>query len=192
MGFKSTKKIDSIPIHVSDKLMLKKIYDYEEIISSIEQVAKQIKSDYKNEPLVVLAIMNGSLHLASHLMRLMPSHVEFNSLLAESYGSKLSSGDLKISGLEFLDVENKHVLIIDDTLDTGKTMAHFLREIKKLKPLSAESLILISKQEIKQKRMVTPKYTIFTIDKGFLVGFGLDYRKEMRNLTDIYVVEEQS
>lgn len=161
----------------------------EEIQSAIIRTADDISQDYKGKSLTLVMIMKGAIHVTSDLMRHLkvPSTLEY--VQTSSYGQNgTEPGKLTLFGLERLDIKGKDVLLIDDILDTGETLSQVTHELFKQNPASLKTLVLLKKSKgdpLNLKRYAD--YPIFTIGNAFVIGYGLDYKEQFRELPDIWV-----
>lgn len=159
----------------------------EEISQKIKEAAAQIDAEYQDKDLTVIMIMKGSLCVAADFIRQLNIPCTLEYMKASSYGQNgKTSGELKITGLENFDFTSKHVLIIDDIFDTGKTMATIVEQLKSKNPKSLKTLVLLLKNNPKQITHYRPDYTLFEIEDRFVVGFGLDYKEYYRGLPGVY------
>lgn len=159
----------------------------EEISARIKEVAHQLEEEYRGEPLTIVMVMQGSLCLTADLIRALhiPCSVDF--IRASSYGKNgTTPGDLYITGIEQLDLADKNVLVVDDILDTGKTMGTIVAQLKQLGPKSLKSLVLLLKNVPRLPIRYQPDFTLFRIENRFVIGYGLDYKELYRNLPGIY------
>jgi hypoxanthine phosphoribosyltransferase len=161
------------------------------IKSKVKEIARIIERDYQSKDLVIVMILKGALCIAADLIR--EIHLPFNleAIQCSSYGELGSQrGELKVSGLERINVHTRDVLIVDDIFDSGHTMAALYKELRKQNPRSIKSCVLLSKNvpHITDK----PDYVLFDIENEFVVGYGLDYKELYRGLSGIYVLEHGS
>ena len=160
----------------------------EEIAEAVKKLGAQITRDYANKELVMVCILKGASLFFTDLIREvdLPLSVEFMSV--SSYGSGTSStGVVRI--LKDLDrnIENKHVLIVEDIVDSGKTLHYLTNLLTQRRPASIRIATLLDKPA---RRVVdlTVQYSCFNIPDAFVVGYGLDYDEKYRNLPDIGVL----
>jgi hypoxanthine phosphoribosyltransferase len=167
---------------------LEKVVSQDQIVSQIRQFATLIQQDYQGEEICILAILKGALWFATDLMKELRMPVCLQTISCSSYGQNGTiSGDLTISGLEKLNLKGKHVLVVDDVCDTGKTLFNVIEGLKKLEPKSLKSMVLVSKSN-RGPEDYQPDYVLFDLGKRFIVGYGLDYKEYYRGLPDIYVL----
>lgn len=153
----------------------------------ILEIGEQINEDYKDKKPLFLSILNGAFVFAADLYReiSIPSEISFIKL--KSYRRMETSGKVKeLLGLE-QNIFNRNIIIIEDIVDTGKTLAHILEEFNELGAKSIEILTLLHKPDA-NKNGLKLKYVGFEIPNKFVVGYGLDYEEHGRNLKDIYKV----
>ena len=167
-------------------------YIFEEYISCeiiqerVKEIAKEISSDYKDKELVILITLKGAIIFAADLIRELTIPVRIETIVAKSYGTKLvTSGKVDIIN-NGLDLKNKDIVIVEDIVDTGITMRHLLENLEKEGPQSIAICSFLFKPENIIEE-VEIKYCGFSIPPLFVVGYGLDYAEQGRNLKDIYI-----
>ena len=154
-------------------------------------MAAQINIDYQDENPIFLSILNGAFIFTADLFREITIPAEVSFIKLKSYRKMESSGKVKeLLGLEH-NIFNRNIVIIEDIVDTGKTLNHILEEFTELGAKSIEILTLLHKPEA-NRHPVDLKYIGFEIPNKFVVGYGLDYEGQGRNLKDIYKVIEQA
>lgn len=162
-----------------------------EIQKRIGEMAAQINIDYQKENPIFLSILNGAFIFTADLFREITIPAEVSFIKLKSYRKMESSGKVKeLLGLEH-NIFNRNIVIIEDIVDTGKTLNHILEEFTELGAKSIEILTLLHKPEA-NRHPVDLKYIGFEIPNKFVVGYGLDYEGQGRNLKDIYKVIEQA
>ena len=158
----------------------------EEIEELTASVARQISSDYKGRHLVLVGVLKGAFIFLADLVRHLTIPVEVDFVRAASYGSgSTSSGKIELTGELDIDIEGKDVLVVEDIVDSGLTLTYLIDYLKKLKPETVRVCTLLDKYERRQSR-VKVDYACHIVDKGFLVGYGLDYDEAYRELPEIY------
>jgi hypoxanthine phosphoribosyltransferase len=166
------------------------LYRESEIAARLDQLAVQITADYSGKELTVLAILNGSLIFMADLLRRIPLPLQLDCLRVKSYyGGTVSSGRVQFDPTALPLVQGRHVLLLDDILDSGNTLAAIVETVRlEVKPLSVKSCVLLRK---KKKRTVSIEadYVGFDINDEFVVGYGLDYQERYRNLPLIGVLK---
>ncbi|NGX32555.1 MAG: Hypoxanthine phosphoribosyltransferase [Candidatus Anoxychlamydiales bacterium] len=163
----------------------------EDIKSKIVQLAETIDDEYKDKEIVFLMIMKGAFIFTSDLVREIKTPFSIEAIKCSSYGLRgKERGELTIQGLEKVDLKSKHVIVVDDIYDSGKTLSSVMKEVAKQNPASLKSLILLVKNtERRLKNIDLPDYSLFEIEDKFVVGYGLDYKEYFRGLKGIYSVE---
>ena len=163
----------------------------EEVDKRINEVAAKISEDYAGKQVHMICILKGGVFFACELAKRMTVPVSLDFMSVSSYGSGTkSSGVVKI--IKDLDepLEGKEVIIVEDIIDSGRTLAYLMEILKQRNPRSIELCTLLDKPERRVKKQVQVKYTCFTIPDEFVVGYGLDYDQKYRNLPYIGVVEQ--
>lgn len=161
----------------------------EEVDKRIAEIAGQISEDYKGEQVHLVCVLKGGVFFTCELAKRLDIPVSLDFMSVSSYGSDTkSSGVVKI--VKDLDegIEGKHVLVVEDIIDSGRTLSYLLENLKCRNPKSLRLCTLLDKP---QRRVVDVKvdYTCFCIPDEFVVGYGLDYAQKYRNLPYIGVVE---
>ncbi|MGB0453248.1 MAG: hypoxanthine phosphoribosyltransferase [Bacteriovoracaceae bacterium] len=170
----------------------KTLFSREDIQKKVQEMGKQIRADYGDEPVYAMGILNGSFIFAADLIREIGSPLEVNFIKASSYGDKtVSSGDVKVWGLDGLDLTNKNVLIIEDIVDTGNTLAALRPLIEQIGPKSIKLASLLFKPS-RNIVKVDIDYLGWEIDDLFVLGYGLDLAGQYRELPDIVVNEGEA
>lgn len=162
----------------------------ERIDEAVEAVAKRINADYadKETPLF-LGILNGSFMFMSDLIKKVEFQNELSFVKLASYEGTASTGSVKsLIGLN-CPIEGRHVIIVEDIVDTGESIEHMIKELESHNPASIEVCTLFFKPGSYRKQLPI-KYRAMEIGNEFIVGYGLDYDQLGRSLKDIYVVTE--
>ena len=160
----------------------------ETIIEKIKELANQIKKDYDGKRPLFIAILNGSFMFAADLFKHVDIEAEICFIKLASYkGTKSTGHVITAIGLD-LDITNRHVIILEDIIDTGKTLHSFLPQLQNQQPASLAIAVLLDKPE-PRKFDVTINYTCFTIPNIFVVGYGLDFDGLGRNIREIYQLQ---
>ena len=173
---------------------LMKPKEFEPLFSSqvvarrIHDLARQISQDYQNLRPVIIGVLKGSFIFLSDLVRQLNIDADIDFTQVSSYGSsQVSSGRCELKKDVSLDISGRHILIIDDIIDTGLTMLYLKEHFQHLAPASIKICCLIDKQ-IARSRDITIDYSAFTIEDGFVVGYGLDFNEQFRGLPEIYLL----
>ena len=162
----------------------------EEVDKRIREIAGKINRDYAGRAVHLICILKGGVFFTCELAKRLTVPVSLDFMSVSSYGSGTeSSGVVKI--VKDLDqpLEGKEVLIVEDIIDSGRTLAYLIDLLQKRNPKSIRLCTLLDKPERRVKKQVTVDYTCFTIPDEFVVGYGLDYDQKYRNLPYIGVVE---
>lgn len=167
------------------------LYHETTILSRLDQLAAQITEDYRERELTVIAVLNGSLMFMADLLRRIPLPLRLDCLSVASYhGGTKTTGEVVFKQLSLPDVTNRHVLILDDILDSGLTLAAIREKLETAKPRSVKVCVLLSKKKTRV-RHVNADYVGFEIEDEFVVGYGLDFMEKYRNLPYIGVLREE-
>ena len=162
----------------------------EQIRERVTQLGDEISRDYPNGPLYLIAILKGSFMFLADLARAIstPCRVEFMGI--SSYGKgKKSSGEVKVTKDLDVSIEGFDVLVVEDIIDSGITLTYLLNVLEQRKPKSLGIVAMLDKPERRQ-RPVQPKYVGFHIPDEFVVGYGLDFAEDYRNLKDVCVLQD--
>ncbi len=164
------------------------LFHEQTILSRLDVLASQISEDYRGKELSVIAVLNGSLIFAADLLRRVQLPLKLDSLSVSSYyGGTQSTGTVNFRQLTLPDVEGRHVLILDDILDTGRTLHAICEKLHaEARPLSTRICVLLRKDKVRDAEMEAD-YVGFDIGDEFVVGYGLDYQERYRNLPFIGV-----
>lgn len=160
-----------------------------EIKEKIKEIAAKITSDYAGESVLFVCILKGSIHFYSDLTREIDLPLTMDFMSISSYGSgTTSSGEVKM--LKDLDksICNKHVIIVEDIIDSGNTLSYLKRLLSSRQPKSIKICTLLDKPS-RRKVDLTPDYCCFIIPDEFVVGYGLDFDEIYRNEKEIYVLD---
>ena len=161
-----------------------------EILKKVQAVADRLNEDYAEKCPVFLAVLNGSFIFAADLMRAVTIPSEISFVKYASYVGTSSTGNMKTLMGVNQDLEGRHVVIVEDIVDSGHTMAHMIEDLKQKHPASIEICSLLVKPG-NLKVDLDIKYAVMEIPNDFIVGYGLDYDQEGRNLRDIYTIVEE-
>ena len=173
---------------MSDKISV--LIDEKKVDQRIEEIGKAISEAYEGKCVHMVCVLKGSVFFACELAKRITVPVTLDFMSVSSYGNDTkSSGVVKI--VKDLDepLEGKDVIIVEDIIDSGRTLAYLIEVLKQRNPKSIELCTLLDKPERRVKKQVKVKYTCFTIPDEFVVGYGLDYDQKYRNLPYIGVVE---
>jgi hypoxanthine phosphoribosyltransferase len=167
------------------------LFDGAAIHKRLEEMAAQITADYAERELTVIAILTGSLMFVSDLLRRIPLPLKLDCLTVVSYhGKTQTSGEVIFKHLDVPNVAGRDVLILDDILDSGHTLAAVRKKLETAKPCSIRVCVLLSKRK-QRSRHVDADYIGFEIDDEFIVGYGLDFMQRYRNLPYLGVLKKE-
>ena len=160
----------------------------EQIQKRVSELARQIAEDYRGRPVTIVGVLTGSLVFLADLIRGIDLPLKIGLVQASSYrGTTTTAGKLRINAELLPDVQGRHVILLDDILDTGRTAASMVDQIKGLGALTVRVAVLLRKQG-RQVIAIEPDYFGFDIPNAFVVGYGLDYNDEYRHLPYIAVL----
>ncbi len=167
------------------------LFTADEINEKVSEIASQLNDVYKDEEVVFVCVLKGSLPFYADLVRKVTFPVTFDMVCVSSYGASTeSSGTLNVkldSGTSF---ENKHVLIIEDILDTGNTLCNLIKHFSNKNPKSMRLCCLLDKPS-RRLRNIEADFYGFKIPDEFVVGYGLDYAERYRELPYIGVLKSE-
>jgi len=167
------------------------LFGRKEIAAVVSRLAAEIGRDYYNKHPILVAVLKGSFIFLADLIRLLDLPLEVEFVRLSSYGrGKESSGKVKVVQGLSAEVRGRHVLVIEDIVDTGLTTNFLLDYLRKKKPASVKLCSLTDKPS-HRKLPVTIDYLGFTVPDRFLVGYGLDYDEKFRHLPDICFIKEE-
>src|SRR5918997_6497121 len=164
----------------------------DELEHRVSELADQISRDYEGKDVLLIGVLKGAVFFLADLMRQLDVDCEVDFMAVSSYGSSTdSSGVVRI--LKDLDasIEGRHVLIVEDIVDSGLTLSYLLRTMRAREPASLEVCALLTKPE-RRKANVPIRYVGFEIPNRFVIGYGLDHRERYRELPYVAVLEEGS
>ncbi len=162
----------------------------EEIQKRVKEMAAQIDKDYAGEDVLLVCILKGSIFFTTELAKNLTVPVTFDFMSVSSYGEgTVSSGRVKI--IKDLDdsIEGKNVIVVEDIVDSGRTLSHLLALLKVRNPKSIKLCTLLDKPD-RREVPVDVEYTGFKIPDAFVIGYGLDYMQKYRNLPYVGVLEQ--
>lgn len=171
---------------------IKKILvDEEQITLKVKELGAKITEDYKGKDLLLICVLKGAAIFVSDLMKRIDLPLEIDFMAVSSYGSDTkSSGVVRILKDLNQGIEGKHVLIVEDIIDSGLTLSYLRDNLKARGPASVEICTILDKPE-RRKTYLDIKYTGFQVPDEFVVGYGLDYAEKYRNLPFVAVLKEE-
>jgi hypoxanthine phosphoribosyltransferase len=165
------------------------LFHEQTILSRLDDLARQITEEYLGKELTVIAVLNGSLMFAADLLRRIPLPLKLDCISVSSYhGGTESTGIVTFDQLSMPDINGRHVLIVDDILDTGRTLEAICGKLRSAaQPRSIRICVLLRKKKIRSADLAAD-FVGFDIGDDFVVGYGLDYQEQYRNLPFIGVL----
>ena len=155
----------------------------------VAELARRIQSEHPGGELVVISVLGGSVIFLADLVRKMKLPIRIDTISVSSYtGKTVVPRELKVLKTFSEDVRGKHVLIVDDILDSGATLAAVMREVSAMEPASLKSCVFLRKKR-PRKNEINPEYVGFEVEDNFVVGYGLDYDGMYRNLPYLAVLK---
>lgn len=179
------KKKASLPHPDLERILVSKY----RISRRLTKLGAEISETYGKQEITVVAIINGAIFFTADLLRHVTSPIRLDCLRVSSYRNQTkSTGAPRILDTLLLDVEDRHVLLIDDILDTGKTLSAVVEELKKRQPASIRTCVLLDKRARREVPFESD-FVGFNIPDRFVVGYGLDFAERYRNLSSIGVLK---
>ncbi len=161
-----------------------------QIARRVKELSAEIESDFTGREMVVVSLLNGTIMFLADLIRHLSLPLRLDFIGVSSYGSGTTSGELVFTKELRLDVKGRDVLLVDDILDTGRTMTRVLGKLRKLKPRRIRTCVLLDKPERRVEK-VRADYIGFEIPDLFVIGYGLDYAERYRNLPFVGVLKPE-
>jgi hypoxanthine phosphoribosyltransferase len=174
---------------LNGKVHLELLISEKKISNKLLEISKKLDVDYQDKELMIVMIMKGALCLVADLIRHIQTRCSIEFVQGSSYGYQgVKRGELKVFGIDHLNIDGKNVLVVDDIFDSGITLNHVVSQLKEKRPKSIRSLVLLSKK-VARKVNYIPDYILFEIEDQFVVGYGLDYKEYYRGLSGVYALE---
>jgi len=162
-----------------------------QIQQEIQKIAKQIDKQYQGKEIAILMVMKGSICFAADLIRELKTPTTLQFINCSSYGSLGKHNTALVTlGKKGVDATDKHVIIVDDILDSGQTMKYLYEFVDSLKPASLKTMVLLKKNRNDNVRHFEPDFALFEIKDRFVIGYGLDYKEYYRGLKSIYYIPD--
>ncbi len=158
-----------------------------QIARRVHQMAREIEHDFAGRELVVVSLLTGTVMFLADLVRHLSLPLRLDFIGVSSYGAGTESGELVFTKELRLDVRGRDVLLVDDILDTGKTLSHVIPKLRLLKPRRLRTCVLLDKTS-RRTEHVEVDYVGFEIPDFFVVGYGLDFAERYRNLPFVGVL----
>ena len=173
-------RVDVERILITDEMLARRV----------QSLAREIQVDFSDREMVVVSLLNGTVMFLADLIRHLSLPLRLDFMGVSSYGKGTESGELVFTKELRLDVRGRDVLLVDDILDTGKTVSRVLEILHALKPRRIKTVVLLDKPSRRVEK-VTADYIGFTIPDAFVVGYGLDYAEKYRNLPFVGVLKPE-
>jgi len=163
-----------------------------ELNQRVSDIAEQINKDYKGKQVKVICILTGAVIFMSDLVRKLDLDIEMDFMEISSYGSSTkSSGIVRIDRDLEMPITGRTVLMVEDIIDTGRTLSHVKKHMLSQNPADLKICTLLDKPERRIVDDITPEYVGFTIPDEFVVGYGLDYNQKYRHLPYVGVLPQE-
>jgi len=173
-----------------EKIFGRPIVTQEDMRRRIEELGRQIASDYAGKELILVGILKGAFAFYADLARAIRAPLRVDFLIVASYGSKAkTSGKVKMATDLTEDIKGRDVLLVEDIVDSGLTVQYLVKTLSKRKPRSIKVCALLSKPE-RRHIAVKVDYVGFEISNKYVVGYGLDYQQQYRNLPYLAVLDK--
>ncbi len=167
------------------------LFSEEELHARIRELGAQISKDYEGKDLLIVGILKGAVMVTADLIRSISIPINIDFMVVSSYGNSTeTSGNVEIKKDISVDIRDKHVLIVEDIIDTGVTLYNLKDFLLKRNPASIKTLTLLEKKERRQVDFY-PDYYGFDCPNDFVVGYGLDYAENYRHLPFIGVLKPE-
>jgi hypoxanthine phosphoribosyltransferase len=161
-----------------------------ELAERIQKMSAEIERDFKGREMVIVSLLNGTVMFLADLVRNISLPLRLDFIGVSSYGDRTASGNLVFTKELRLDVGGRDVLLVDDILDTGRTMTQVMAKLKPLKPHRIRTCVLLNKAA-RRVEAIEADYVGFEIPDYFVVGYGLDYAERYRNLPFVGVLRPE-
>jgi hypoxanthine phosphoribosyltransferase len=161
----------------------------EKIRAKVAELGRRISDDYRGNEIVLIGLLRGAIVFLSDLMRAIKIPVRLDFIGIQSYGARTESGAVRLVMDLETDIAGRHVLVVEDIVDTGKTLSYLIEALKARQPASLRLCALLDKPDRRQVP-ISVDYVGFEIPDKFVVGYGLDFAEEYRNLPFVGVLKE--
>jgi hypoxanthine phosphoribosyltransferase len=162
----------------------------QELARRVRRLSAEIELDFRGHEMVVVSLLSGTVMFLADLIRHLSLPLRLDFIGVSSYGAGTTSGELVFTKELRLDVRGRDVLLVDDILDTGRTMKRVLAKLRKLKPRRIKTCVLLDKPARRVEK-VRADYVGFSIPDLFVIGYGLDYAERYRNLPFVGVLKPE-
>lgn len=160
----------------------------EDIARRVKEIAAQLNKDYENQDVVMICVLKGSVNFFSDLVKELTFNAIYDFMVVSSYGAGVeSTGFINIKNDLSENIDGKHVVIVEDIIDSGNTLFYLRTLLKERNAASVGVVTLLDKPDRREKP-IDPDYVGFVIPNKFVVGYGLDYNERYRNLPEVCVL----
>ncbi len=167
------------------------LFSKEQIASRVKELGAQLSKDYAGKNPILVCILKGSVLFFSDLIKEITVPINLDFMAVSSYGSgTVSSGEVKMVKDLDRSIENRHVVIVEDIVDTGHTLSYLIKNLKARMPASIKVCTLLDK-ECRREVDLTPDYIGFEVDNYFVVGYGLDYDEAYRHVPEVGILKPE-
>ncbi len=166
------------------------MFTHDQIVERCKEIGKQISEEYKGKKVLLIGLLKGSVPFFAELSQHIDLDVEFDFMSVSSYEGTESTGNVLVKKDIDVDIKGKDILIIEDILDTGKTLYTVRAMLLEKGAASVEIAALLNKQE-RREYPIQAKYVGFEIPNAFVIGYGMDYDEKYRNLPYVGVLKEE-
>ena len=166
------------------------LFTSEELMKRAEEIGKQITEDYKGEEVTIIGILKGSFMFLSDVMKNIDLYTRLDFVTVQSYGNGTTSGELRLTKDITADIKGRHVILVEDILDSGRTLNYLMETLRERGAASISLCTFLDKPE----RRVVPvhvDYCGFQVPDEFIVGYGLDYAQRFRNLPFVGILKPE-
>jgi hypoxanthine phosphoribosyltransferase len=178
----------SVQLNTQENATLSLLLSREAIAARVKELAIQISRDYAGKDLLLVGVLKGAFVFLADLMRALEIPVQVDFVRLASYGAGATSAGQVYVLLDLAaSIAGRHVLIVEDILDSGLTLGFLLERLRARQPASLKPCVLLNKH-IRRVYEITPDYTGFDVPDGFVVGYGIDYAERYRHLPAIYIL----
>ncbi|MEN6374986.1 MAG: hypoxanthine phosphoribosyltransferase [Smithella sp.] len=174
-----------------DKMHKEILFSRDEIQRRVGEIASQISTDYKGRELIVIGVLKGAFIFMADLIRAMsiPCKVDFVRVASYGAGQENAGRSVLTKDIE-TSIKGRDILIVEDIVDTGLTLTYLVNWLKERNPASLKVCAFLDKRR-RRKVSFEADYVGFTIDDGFVVGYGLDFNEQARFLPEVYIIKQQ-
>ncbi len=164
------------------------VFSREQIAERVSSLATQISLDYKDKELILVGVLKGTFTFMADLVRDLSIPVKIDFVRIASYGSKTSPGEIRLLKDMELPIDGRDVLIVEDIVDTGLTLENLRKRLEERGAASIKTCALVDKSE-RREVPIKIDYVGFSMEKGFVVGYGMDFNEQFRELPEIYCLK---